>query len=113
MVNGMLLKMCRDRIRRHIICRMLDRCKRIDLITNRQYNDTTWMLSGRPTHADAAGENTFDLTTALMYATLFKIFFHLSISSLIRQCTDRTCTERLPCTEDNLRIFMCLTLIIP
>ena len=48
----------------------------------------------------------------LCYATLFVIIFHITERCLIRQCTDGSRTEGLSFTEDNLRIFVGLTLIL-
>ena len=42
----MVVKMCGYDIRCHIICRMLYRRKGVDLLAQRQYNDTARMLSG-------------------------------------------------------------------
>ena len=42
---------------------------------------------------------------------LLKIIFHIAVGRLICQSTDGTRTERLPFTEDNLRIVMGTALV--
>ena len=49
----------------------------------------------------------------LCSATLFIIIFHITKRRLICQRTDRSGTESLSFTKNNLRIFMCLSLILP
>ena len=50
-INGMIVKMRRDDIRRHIIRRVLHRRERIDFFTNRQNDDTARVLSCTPPDA--------------------------------------------------------------
>ena len=64
-VDGMVIEMRRYRVRRHIVCRMLHRGKGIDLLSDRQNNDTARMLSGGPAHADTALHDPVDLTVSL------------------------------------------------
>ncbi len=45
-------------------------------------------------------------------ASLFIVIFHIAEGRLIRQRTDGSCPEGLSCTENNLRIFVGLTLVI-
>ena len=47
-VNGMVIKMSRNNIRSHIICRVLYRCKLIDVMPVRQYHNSSRMLSRTP-----------------------------------------------------------------
>ena len=45
-VDGVIIKMRRDNICCHIICRMLYRCKRVDILTKWENDDSSRMLSG-------------------------------------------------------------------
>ena len=49
----------------------------------------------------------------LRSSPLFIIIFHITKGGLICQRTDGSCTEGLACSEDNLRIVVCLALVIP
>ena len=109
----MVFKMGRDRIGRHIIGRMLDRCEGIDLFSDRKHYNTTRMLSGRPADPDAPLHDTVDLTVSLVNPTFLIIIFNVSERGLVRKCTDRSRTERLTGSENNFGVFMCLTLVIP
>ena len=108
----MVIKMCSDDIRHHIVCRMLHRSKRVDLLPDRKYDDTARMLPCRPAHTDTTLYNTVDLTVSLADLTLFIIFFHITKCGLVCQRTDRAGTEGLTGAENYLRIFMRLTLVI-
>jgi hypothetical protein len=46
MIDGMVLKMCRNNIRIHIICRMLDCRKVINVILMWYYDNSSRMLAG-------------------------------------------------------------------
>ena len=70
------------------------------------------MLSGRSTHADTTADNTVNLTVSLVDAALLVIILHITKRSLVRKRTDGSRFKRLSLTKDNLRIFMCLTLIL-
>ena len=111
MVNRMVVKVCRYRIRCHIICRMLYRRKRINLLTHRQYYNTSRMLSCCSSNTYTALYNSIDFTGTFMLSTLFVIVLHISKRSLICQCTNGSCSEGLTVTKDNLCIFVRLTLI--
>ena len=108
----MVIKMSRDRIRGHIICRMLHRGKRINIFPERKYDDSARMLPRRPSDSDTSLYDTVNLTVSLMNAPFLVIIFYITKRCLIRQRTDRTGTERLTVSKNNLCIFMCLTLII-
>ena len=56
-VNGMIVKMGRHRLGRHIVCRTLHRRKLINLMPDRQYDNAARMLSGGTPYADTAGGN--------------------------------------------------------
>ena len=112
MVDGMVIKMSRNRCSRHIVCRMLYRSKRINLLAHRKNNDTSRMLSGRSPDADTSLYNTVNLTVSLVNSALFIIIFDISKCSLVRKCTNRSGTERLSVTENNLTVSMGFTLIL-
>ena len=110
-VDGVVIEMRRDRLRRHIIRRMLYRGKRIDHLAERQNNDTSRMLSRCTPDADTSLNDPVDLTISLSLSMLLKIIFHISVGRLICQSTDGTRTERLSFTEDNLRVIMGAALV--
>ena len=110
-VDGMVIEMGRYRICCHIVCGMLHRRKGVDVLSHRQNDDTAGMLSRASAHARTALYNPVDFAVSLLASALFKIIFHITKRRLIRQCADRTGTERLSCAENNFRIFMRLTLI--
>lgn len=111
MVNRMVIKMCCNRIRCHIVCGMLYRCERIDLLPHWQHDNPARMLSRGAPHAHAAFHNTVDLAGPFVFSALFIIVLHIAESSLVRQRTDRPGAKGLAISKDNLRIFVCLTLI--
>ena len=90
---------------------MLDRSERIDHLAERKNNDTARMLSRCPSDADTTLNDPVDLTVSLSLPMLLKIIFHIAVGRLICQSTDSTRTERLPFTEDNLRIVMGTALV--
>ena len=106
MVDGMVVKVCGYGIRGHIIRRMLYRGEGVNILPQRQYNDTAGMLTGTASHSGTSGSDTVDLAGPLMNATFFKIILHITESGLIRQGCNGSGTESLSCTEDNLRVFM-------
>ena len=112
MVDGMVIEMSRYRIRRHIVCRMLYRSKGIDRFAQGQDNDTARVLSCGSADTCTSLHDPVDLTVPLAGAALFIVFFYIAKCRLICQRTDGSCTEGLSCTEDNLRIFVRLRLVI-
>ena len=112
MVDGMVIKMGGDCCSRHIVRRMLYRSKCINLFAHRKYNDTSRMLPGRSPDADTSLYDTVNLTISLVNSALLIIIFNISKCSLIRKCTNRSGTERLSVTENNLTVSMGFTLIL-
>ena len=90
---------------------MLHRGKGVDLLSQRQHNDTTWMLSGASSDSRTARDDPVDLTGALLISTLLVVIFHVAKGGLIRQRGDGSGAEGLSGAEDYLRIFMGLTLV--
>ena len=110
-VDGMVIEMGRDRLRGHIVRRMLYRGKRIDHLAERQNNDTSRMLSRCTPYADTPLNDPVDLTVSLPFPMLLKVILHIAVGRLICQSTDSTRTKRLSFTEDNLRIVMGTALV--
>ena len=112
MVNGMIIKMGRSDPALHIIGRMLHRCKLIDTVTMRKYNDSSRMLPGTSADSGTPFRHTLNLTSSFPLSTLFIIIFHKSVGSLVRQCSDRSGFERMSLTKQYFCIFMSFCLII-
>ena len=73
MVNTVVIKVCGCNVHRHIVGRMLDGGKGINLFSHRQHHDTTRMLSRSTTHPDTSKYDPVNFTVSLMYAALFII----------------------------------------
>ena len=111
-VDRVVIKMCGDCRSRHIVCRMLYQGKSIDLLSHRKYNDTSRMLSGRSADADTSLYDTVDLTVSLVDTALLVIILDITECRFIGKCTDRTGTEGLSLTENNLTVRMRFTLVL-
>ena len=74
--------------------------------------DTARVLSCGSADTCTSLHDPVDLAVPLAGATLFIVFFYIAKCRLICQRTDGSCTESLSCTEDNLRIFVRLGLVI-
>ena len=108
----MIVKMCRNNISRHIICRMLHRSEWVDIFPVRKYNDSSRMLSGTSADTGTSLNNPVNFASSLSCSPLFKIVLYIPKCCLIRQRTNRSGTERLSGSENDFRIFMGITLII-
>ena len=108
----MVLKMSRNNIGCHIVGRMLNRCKGINLFPHRQYYDTSRMLSGGPVDSHAALHNPVYLTISLMHTMLFIIILYITECGFICQRTNGSGTESLSRTKNYFCIFMGFTLVI-
>ena len=84
----MVLKMSRNNIGCHIVGRMLNRCKGINLFPHRQYYDTSRMLSGGSVDSHAALHNPVYLTVSLMHTMLFIIILYITECGFICQRTN-------------------------
>ena len=111
-VDRVVIEMRRDGTCRHIVRRVLHRCKRVNLLSEGQYDDTARMLSGGTPHADAAGHDALNLAPALTDSFILIIMRHKTIRCLIRQRTDRPRTEGLSFSEDDLRIAVRPALVL-
>ena len=113
MVDGMILKMCRDDISIHIICGMLDGGEIINLMLMRHHDDTARMLSGRSLYTGTAFRQPLHLTAALVNSALLKIFHHIAVGGLLRQRADGPGPEGGAFSKDDLHIFVGLGLVLP
>ena len=111
-VDGMVVKMGRDDIRRHIVGRVLDRREGVDLLPVGQHHDAAGMLAGGTPHAHAALDDPVDLAGALVLAPLLVIVFHIAEGRLVRQGTDGPGPEGLALSEDDLRVLVGLGLVV-
>ena len=71
------------------------------------------MLAGTSSDTGTSLYDTVDLTFSLSLTMFFIIIFYVTKCSLICQCSYGSGTECLSCTEDNLGIFVRITLVIP
>ena len=90
---------------------MLYRRKRVDLLSHRKHDDSARVLSCRPADADASLHNTVNLTVPLVDTALLVVILDVSERRLVRQRTDRSGTECLTVSENNLTVGMRFTLI--
>ena len=73
------------RYRRNVLVGgMLDRCKRIDILSDRQHNDSSRMLTGSRSNPGALEYQAIDLASSLLLVHRVKIFFYIPVGSLIR-----------------------------
>ena len=108
----MVIKMRRYDIRFHIVRRMLHRCKGIDILSHRQYDNAARMLPRTSSDTRTARHKAVDLARPFPLSMILIIILHIAESRLIRQRSDRSRTVSLSVTENNFRIFMRLTLIL-
>ena len=60
-INGMVIKMSGDNIAVHIVGRVLDRSKLLNVPANRKNNDSSGVLARGPAHSGAALDDPVDL----------------------------------------------------
>ena len=111
MINGMIIIMRCYRCRCHIICRMLYRCKRIDVLAYGKYDDSAGVLTGSSSDTYKSLQHSVDLTFSLPLPKSVIELLYITVCRLVCQTCNGSCTESLPVSENNLCIFMCLTLI--
>ncbi len=113
MVNGVVIKMGGNRIRGHIIGRMLHRGEGVNILAYGQHHDPSRMLAGTaPDPGTARGDPVY-LTATLVDTLLLKVPLHIAESRLVCQGGNGTGPEGLSCTEDHLCIFVGLGLVFP
>ena len=104
--------MCCNDIRCHIICRMLHRCKRINILAQRKYDNTSRMLTGTSADTGTSLHDPVNFTVSLSLTSLLVIVFHITECRLVRQRSYGSGTVSLPRSEDNFCVLMRITLII-
>ena len=102
-----------DNIAVHIVGRVLDRSKLLNIPSNGKNNDPSRVLARGPAHSGAALDDPVDLTVPLPLSPLFIIIFHIAECRLLRQSTDSSRLKGLSRTENNLYIPVGFSLIIP
>ena len=112
MVDGMVVKMGRDDVRRHIVGRMLDGRKGIDLLAQGQDYDTARMLARGPADTGTALQEPFDLAVALMDLFPLKVVLYIPVGCFVRYRRDGAGLKSLAVAENNFRVFMGLTLVL-
>ena len=110
-VNGMVIKMCGDDITVHIIGRVLHRCKFLNLLTHRQYDDTSRMLASGTADTGTTLHDTVDLTVTLVLPPFLIIVLHITKCGFFRKGTNGSRLKGLPFSEDNLCIPVGIGLI--
>ena len=111
-VDGMVIKMRCDDVTEFIVGRMLHRRKFLNLLPFRKYNDTSRMLAGRSSDAGTPLYDSVDLTVTFMLPVFLVIIFHITERRFLRQRANRSCLKGLPFSENNLRIFVCICLVL-
>ena len=109
-VDLMVIKVCRDCVL--ILRRMLNRCKCVNLLSIGQNDDAARMLPGRFPDADTAIRQALDLRRPFFLPMILKVPEHITIRILVRHTRHRSGPERLSCAENDLRIMVCLRLIL-
>ena len=112
MINGMVIKVSCNNVRLRIISRMLHRCKRINFFSQRKYDNSSRMLTGTSSNSSTSLYNPVNFTVSFSLSALLIIVLYISKCRLIRQCSNGSGTVSLTGSKNNLRIFMCITLII-
>ena len=98
-----------DDVRCRIVGRMLHRCKGVDLLSQRQHDDSARMLSGTPADPGTSLNDPVNLTVSFSLSPFFIIILHISERGLVRQGGNRPGPIGLSGSEDNLRVFMSIT----
>src|SRR5699024_8283889 len=111
-VNRMIIKMGGHDIRRRIVGRMLHRGKGVDLFSQGQNNDSARMLSGTPADSWTPLNDPVDLAVSFSLSPLFIIILYISECGFICQGSNGPGSIGLSGSEDDLRVFMCVTLVI-
>ena len=91
---------------------MLDRRKGVNILAHRKNNDSSRVLSGTSSDTGTTAYDTVNLTATFLDSSFFVIILYITEGSLVRQRTDGSGTEGLAGTENNLRIFVSLGLVL-
>ena len=112
-IDGVIVKMGRDDAALHIVRRMLNRRKFINIMAVGEHNDAARMLSGTAPDPGTSFRDPLDLAAALALFPLLVIVLYKTVSRLVGQRTDGPGLECMPFPEKHFRIFMGLGLIVP
>ena len=80
--------MGRDDVGCHIVRRMLHRGEGVDILTERENDDTARVLAGGTADTGASLHDPVDLAVPFVLAALFVIVLHVTERCFIRQRTD-------------------------
>ncbi len=86
--------------------------KGVNLLSQRQDDDSAWMLTRTSSDSRTAKHNPVNLTFSFSLSPLGKIILHIAKGRLIRQRSDGSRPISLPCPKDDLCILMGKTLVI-
>ena len=104
--------MSRDNAALHIVCRVLDRRKFINIMAVREHNDAARMLAGTAPDPGTSFRDPLDLAAALALFPLLVIVLYKTVSRLVGQRTDSPGLKCMPFSEKHFRIFVSLGLIV-
>ena len=113
LIDRMIIKMCRDNVRFHVVGRMLYRTELIDLMTVRHDDDTPRMLSRSLFDPCTAVRQTIHLSLVDADLPLFKISRHITIGDPVLDRTDGSCFIYIFLAENLFDILLRRTLIFP
>ena len=108
-VYGVIIKMSGDNL--GVLRWVLYGCKGVHILSHRKHDYTARVLSRGSFDAYTACNNAVDLAVFFRLIFLFKVFFDISESGLIRETGYRSRAVGLPLAEDDLRVFMRLCLV--
>ena len=90
---------------------MLYRRERIDILSQRQDDNTARMLSGAPPDTGTTRYNAVDFTVPFSAAPLFVVPLDITVCSLVCQCANGSRAVSLSRAKNNFRILVSLTLV--
>ncbi len=99
-------------LRGGIICRVLKRRKRIDILAVREHDNAPRMLPGRAANPGTAERNALHLRRALVFLMLLIVFFNIAKRRFIRNRADGTRAEGMSRPENHLRVLVRLALVL-
>ena len=108
----MIIKMRSNNIAVHIICRVLNRCKFLNIPSDGKNNNSSRMLSCGTSYPCTALHNSVDFAITLSLSTFFIIVLDITKSCFLCQRTDCSRLKCLPRTENNLNVTVRFSLII-
>ena len=112
MIDRVILEVRRDNRRIHIVRRVLQGREGVNRLALRQYDNAARVLSRGAPHADTALHETVDLALSLSGSVLLEVVFHIAEGCLFCQGSHGAGAERLPFSEDDLRVGMRRALVL-